>query len=98
MQPVTGRVTAKIYKGYTIDYQVQQQIYQFETRIGVVDLLAGLGSLSTGAEVPLLVNLDNPHAALINTLNGRYGITLTFVALMLLFVVIMLVSVIRSKR
>ncbi|WP_178087303.1 hypothetical protein [Pseudomonas sp. C27(2019)] len=97
MQPVTGRITAKIYKGYAIEYHVQQQRYQLETRVGVVDLLGGLGSLSAGAEVPLLVDLDNPHAALINTLNGRYGITLTCVALLFLFVVTMLVLISRSK-
>lgn len=97
MQPVTGRVIGKIYKGYTIGYQVQQQSYQLETRIGVLDLVGGLGFLSAGAEVPLLVNSKSPYDALINTLSGRYGITLTFAALMLLFVVAMLVAVIRRR-
>lgn len=97
MQPVTGRVIGKVYKGYTIGYQVQQQSYQLETRIGVLDLVGGLGSLSTGAEVPLLADPQKPYVSLINTLNGRYGITLTFVALMLLFVVAMLVAVIRRR-
>lgn len=81
MQPMTGRVLGTVYKGYAIGYQVQKRSYQFETRIGVVDALGGLRSLSYGSEIPLLVKPDNPQVVIINTLTSRYGLTLTFVAL-----------------
>lgn len=97
MQPVTGRVIGEVYKGYSVAYKVQEQSYQFETRIGIVDSIGGLRSLPLNAAVPVLVNPDKPYVALINTVNGRYGLTLTFVSLLLLFAMVMLIVAIKRS-
>ncbi len=97
MQPVTGQVIGTVYKGYTIGYQLQEHHYQFETRIGIFDSLGDLGSLSPGDKIPLLVNPASQHEPVINTLNGRYGMTLSLVILMLLFFVIMVRSAVTAS-
>ncbi len=97
MQPATGQVIGTVYKGYIISYELQEQRYQFETRFGIVDLISGLRSLRQGDPIPLLVDPAQRHAELINTLNGRHGVTLSFVALLFLFLVGVLLSVIRGK-
>ena len=97
MQPATGQVIGTVYKGYIISYELQEQRYQFETRFGIVDLISGLRSLRQGDPIPLLVDPSLRHAELINTLNGRHGITLSFAALLFLFLVGVLLSVIRGK-
>lgn len=97
MQPVTGQVITSVYKGYRISYELQAQRYQFETRFGMVDLVGGLRSLKQGDAIPLLVDPNHHHAELINTLNGRYGITLSFVALLFLFIVGVTLAGMRGK-
>lgn len=97
LQPVAGQVIGTVYKGYTIGYQLQEQHYQFETRIGIFDSLGDLRSLSPGDKIPLLVNPASQHEPVINTLNGRYGITLSFAMLMLLFFVIMVRSAVTAS-
>ena len=92
MQPVTGQVKGTVYKGYRIGYELQGQNYQFETRLGVVDAFGNMRALPVGADIPLLINPASYHEPLINTLNGRYGVTLSCVALLCLFVVIVLLS------
>ncbi|MDY0205542.1 MAG: hypothetical protein RBR82_02835 [Pseudomonas sp.] len=96
MQPVTGQVIGTVYKGYRIGYELQEQRYQFETRLGIVDSFGDLHALPVGADIPLLVNPASYQDPVINTLNGRHGITLSFVALLCLFVVIVLIS--ASKK
>src|SRR5690554_6586379 len=98
MQPATGQVIGTVYKGYRISYELQEQRYQFETRFGIVDLISGLRSLRQGDPIPLLVDPAQRHAELINTLNGRHGVTLSFVALLFLFLVGVLLLVIRGKN
>ena len=97
MQPATGQVIGTVYKGYKISYELQEQRYQFETRFGIVDLISGLRSLKSGDPIPLLVDPEQHHAELINTLNGRYGITLSFVALLFLFIVGVTLAGMRGK-
>jgi len=97
MQPVTGQVIGTVYKGYRISYELKEQRYQFETRFGIVDLISGLRSLKSGDAIPLLVDPEQYHAELINTLNGRYGITLSFVALLFLFIVGVTLAGMRGK-
>ena len=97
MQPATGQVIGTVYKGYRISYELQEQRYQFETRFGIVDLISGLRSLRQGDPIPLLVDPAQRHAELINTLNGRHGVTLIFVVLLSLFVVSVLFSVLRRR-
>ena len=97
MQPATGQVIGTVYKGYIISYELQEQRYQFETRFGIVDLISGLRSLKSGDAIPLLVDPAQHHAELINTLNGRYGITLSFVALLFLCIVGVALAGMRGK-
>ena len=97
MQPATGQVIGTVYKGYRISYELQEQRYQFETRFGIVDLISGLRSLRQGDPIPLLVDPAQRHAELINTLNGRHGVTLSFVALLCLFIVGVLLSILRRR-
>lgn len=98
MQPTTGQIICTVYKGYRISYELQGQNYQFETWVGIADFIGGLESLSLAAQVPLLVNPEKPYAALINTMNCRYCMTLTFVLLLCLFVVAILVAAMRRER
>lgn len=97
MQPATGQVIGTVYKGYIISYELQEQHYQFETRFGIFDFISGLRSLSPGDPIPLLVDPSLRHAELINTLNGRHGITLSFAALLFLFLVGVLLSILRRR-
>ncbi|WP_205341212.1 DUF3592 domain-containing protein [Denitrificimonas caeni] len=97
MQPVTGQVIGTVYKGYRISYELQEQRYQFETRFGIVDLISGLRSLRSGDAIPLLVDPNHRHAALINTLNGRHGLTLSFAALLFLFIVGVVLSILGRR-
>lgn len=97
MQPTTGQVIGTAYKGYRIGYELQGQSYQFATRVGIFDFIGGRGSLSSGDTIPLLVNPTSHHEPIINTLNGRYAITLSFIALLLIFTLIVLVSAIRGS-
>lgn len=96
MQPATGYVIGTVYKGYLISYELQEQRYQFETRIGIFDFIGSRGSLASGDTIPLLVNPASQHEPLINTLNGCYGMTLTFATLLLLFVAILFISAIKG--
>lgn len=96
MQPTTGQVIGTVYKGYRIGYELQGQNYQFETRTGIFDSMGALRTLAPGAAIPLLVNPANQHAPLINTINGRYPLTLSFTALLLLFVLIVLITAIKG--
>ena len=96
MQSVTGQVVGTVYKGYRIGYELQGQSYQFETRLGIVDAFGNMRSLPVGADIPLLINPTSYHDPLINTLNGRYAITLSFSALLLLFALIVLISAIKG--
>ena len=96
MQPVTGQVIGSVYKGYRIGYELQGQNYQFATRLGVVDSLSNMRALPVGAAIPLLVNPASYQEPLINTLNGRYAMTLSFAVLLLLFALIVLVSAIKN--
>lgn len=98
MQPVTGQVVGSVYKGYRISYELQEQGYQFDMRFGIVDLMSGLRSLSPGDPIPLLVDPAQHHAELINTLNGRHGITLSFAALLCLLMVGVTLSMIRGIK
>ncbi|MFP3977203.1 DUF3592 domain-containing protein [Marinobacter sp. KMM 10035] len=97
-QPTIGHVTAHQYRDYTISYSVQGQTHQFATRRGILDFLGRLKSLQTGDEVPLLVNPKPPYEAVIDTLNGRYQITITFVALTLVFAATAMVSGLRRQN
>ena len=92
MQPVTGQVMGTVYKGYRIGYELQGQSYQFETRLGIIDSFGDLHALPVVAAIPLLVNPMSYQDPVINTLNGRYALTLSFVALLFLFVVIISAS------
>lgn len=98
MQPATGQVIGSVYKGYRIGYELQGQSYQFETRTGIFDSMGALRALEAGAAIPLLVNPSSYHEPLINTLNGRYALTLSFAALLLLFALIVLLSTIKNCR
>lgn len=89
--PAIGHVIAHQYRDYTIRYSFQSQNHQLVTRRGILDVYGSLKSLKVGDEVPLLVNPKPPFEAVIDTLNGRYQITFTFVALMLVFLVVALV-------
>ena len=95
MQPTMGQVLGTVYKGYRIGYELQAQNYKFATRIGIVDSMGALRTLAPGAVIPLLVNPANQHDPLINTLNGRYPLTLSFAALLLLFVLLVLITAIK---
>lgn len=96
MQPVTGQVIGTVYKGYRIGYELQERRYQFETRLGIIDSFGDLHALPVGAAIPLLVNPTSYQDPVINTLNGRYGLTLSCVALLFLFVAIVLVSAVKG--
>lgn len=98
LQPVTGQVIGTVYLGYKVAYQLQGNNYQFEQRIGLFDRFGGLAGLSPNAPIAVLAHPDKPHAALINTVNSRYGITLSFVGLLCIFVVAMLLVALRGNN
>lgn len=95
LKPINGVVNGYAYKGYTIKYRANGQPHQFATRIGTLDAMTGLGDLPVGAKVPLLVNTGNPYEATLNTLNARYGLTLTLLALFILFAIALVLPVLH---
>lgn len=98
LEPVSGRVVGMGYRDCSIRYSVDGQNHQLVTRLGIIDLLGGLRSLNINDPVPVLANPAKPDQAVINTVNGRYGITLTFVTLLLVFVVVIAASLSRRGR
>jgi hypothetical protein len=74
-------------KKFTIRYSMRGRDYYLVTRRGILDSLGALRGLQRGDRVPLAANPDPPHRAILDTLSGRYGITLCFVALAAIFFV-----------
>ncbi len=75
-------------KEFTIRYRVQGEDYSLISRRGILDQLGGLRGLQRGDIVPLAVSPAPPHRAILDTLSGRYGMTLCFVALSAVFFVV----------
>lgn len=84
--PVTG-VVSKIefiygHKAYTARYSIDNdQIHSTVIRIGILDQLRRYYAMDLGASVQLRVDPKSPDQAVLDTLTGRYGITLTFFTL-----------------
>lgn len=97
MLPVQGRVVGHIYKGYVVGYSIREQRHELETRIGVFDALGRLRRLSVGAAIPVLVDPKRPYVAVVNTVNGRYGLTISATMLLLLFSGVLAVAAWRER-
>ena len=66
---------------FTIRYRLKGKDYYLVTRRGILDSLGSLRGLQPGDNVPLAVSPNPPHSAVLDTLNGRYEITLCFALL-----------------
>ena len=107
LQRTTGQVVAvrQVFAGkggdgkeFTIHYQWQKRDYQLVTRRGILDSLGSLRGLQRGANVPLAVSPESPHRAVVDTITGRYGVTLCFVALTGVFFLVVLSLAIKNKK
>lgn len=107
LQRTTGRVVAVRQvsagkggdgKEFTIHYQWQKKNYQLVTRRGILDSLGSLRGLQRGDDLPLAVSPESPHRAVVDTITGRYGVTLCFVALITVFFLVVLSLAIKNKN
>lgn len=73
---------------FTIRYQAGGEDRYLITRRGILDSLGSLRNLGRGDSVPVEVNSAPPYRAEIDTLTGRYGVTLCFAVLAALVLVI----------
>jgi len=74
---------------FTIRYRWHGQAHALVTRRGIVDALGSLRGLKMGDSMGLAVHPDAPDRAVLDTLSGRYGITLSFAVLSAVFAVAM---------
>ncbi len=72
-------------EAFTIRYRVGGASHQFTTRRGILDHLGALSGLARGDRVPVAADPDPPYHAVLDTVTGRYGLTLTFGALAVIF-------------
>lgn len=96
-KPVAGTVVARGYRDYVVCYELHNQSQKFVTRIGILDLLFHYQDFQPGGKVPVLASPTSPHQAVINTLNGRYRITLCFVGLLLIILTTIAVLIIKGS-
>lgn len=82
---------------FTIRYRLQGNDYYLVTRRGILDSLGALRNLQRGDTVPVAASSRPPHRAILDTLSGRYGITLCFLALAAIFAVAVATLVIRGR-
>jgi len=73
-------------KEFTIRYRWQGKAHDLVTRRGILDAFGTLSELKMGDSVGLAVRPDAPDRAMLDTVSGRYGITLSFAALTAIFV------------
>ncbi len=78
-------------KEFTILYNLQGKDYYLVTRRGILDSLGALRDLQRGDSVPVAARSNPPHRAILDTLSGRYGITLCFLVLAAVFGVVVAV-------
>lgn len=106
LQPTTGEVIAvrQVFAGkggdskeFTIRYHWQNEDYRLVTRRGILDALGGLRGLRRGDTVPLALNPEAPHSAVLDTVTGRYGGTLCFVTLAVVYFLVVLVLAMKGK-
>lgn len=97
LQPASGVISETIYRGYTIKYQIRGESYSYSTRVGVLDSFIGkLRGLPVGARVPLLVIPEDPGRTTLDTLNARYGLSISFLALFLIFLLFVILKGFRA--
>lgn len=106
LQPVTGHVV-KVkqvfagrggdYEEFTIRYRLHGKDYYFVTRRGILDALGDLQDLQRGDSVPLAASTKPPYRAILDTFNGRYGITLCFLVLAGIFFVVVAASALTGR-
>jgi len=90
LQHVEGQVVAVRHvlagkggdsKEFTIRYRWQGQTHDLVTRRGILDALGTLRELKTGDRVSLALRPSTPSQAILDTLSGRYPLTLSLVTL-----------------
>lgn len=97
LQQTSGVISETIYRGYTIEYQISGQSYSYSTRVGVLDSFVGeLRGLPVGARVPLLVIPGDPGRTTLDTLYARYGLSISFLALFLIFFLFVILKGFRA--
>ena len=82
---------------FTIRYRWHGQTHALVTRRGILDALGALRGLKTGDSVGLAVRPDAPDRAVLDTLSGRYGITLSFAVLSAVFAVAMTIMAFAGR-
>ncbi|HLR16599.1 MAG TPA: hypothetical protein VK099_01885 [Alcanivoracaceae bacterium] len=98
LEPVQGQVVGHVYRGYVIAYSIQQQRYETEARVGLFDALGGLRQTQLGDEIPMLVDPKKPYVALVNTANGRHGLTISAFMLLPLLSIAINAAMRRKER
>ena len=86
---ITGEIVRSEYiygkKVYTVRYSMDGNLQSTTSRIGILDLLRGMGRLRVGDRLPMAVSREPGGRSVPDTLTGRYGITLSFFVLAALF-------------
>jgi len=86
---VSGEIIRSEYiygkEAYTVRFRVNGIDRNAKVRVGVLDVLHGLGRLHVGDSFPMAVSPAPGARAVPDTLTGRYGITLSMSALAAIF-------------
>ena len=86
---VKGEIVRSEYiygkKVYTVRYSMDGNLQSTTSRIGILDLLRGMGRLRVGDRLPMAVSREPGGRSVPDTLTGRYGITLSIFVLAALF-------------
>ena len=85
-------------EAFTIRYRLAGADHRFTTRRGILDHLGRLRGLAIGDPVPVAVDPKAPHHAVLDTVSGRYGLTLTFAALAAIFGAVLGITWLRTRR
>ena len=105
-QQVTGEVVdvQRVFPGrsgdnkaFVVHFEIAGAESNLVLRRGILDLFSSLASLRPGDRVSVLASTTPPHNAVLNTLNGRYPISLAFTTLTLLFGAVALVIFLRRR-
>ncbi|MEJ2368892.1 MAG: hypothetical protein P8Z49_11240 [Acidobacteriota bacterium] len=73
------------FKEFTIRYTLHGRSREFTARRGILDAMGSLRDLGRDDRVLVAADPNPPYRAVFDTVNARYGVTLCFVSLGLIF-------------
>lgn len=104
--PGTGKViqVKEVFVGrggdnreFVIEYFIDGNQHLLVTRRGIIDSIGAFCCLSVGDTVPIAVDRETPFRTILDSFNARYAASLSFGALMLVFLISLVVIAIKGR-